>query len=111
MKYRFIANDEEGNQYISDIATSGDYVSDDDYYLNKSNVTIWYKWGNDTTVTLSQPTYFGVNITDTVNASNTNFTLNPALIIYNVTKDQVNYYEVNNTYVNENDKEKLKRKR
>jgi len=59
MKFRFLAEDNEGYIIYTDVLSSGDYFSNDDtFYLDTHNITIEYFSGNETTATPSNPSKF-----------------------------------------------------
>jgi len=72
MKFRFNATDQEGNMKITDPINPGQYYDNDDtFQVEKSDINVTYIYGNETTVTLTVPTEFGIQIYDLDNASRT----------------------------------------
>ena len=99
---RFKAEDDEGHTAVyTDIATSGDYDTDDTYKVEKANISINYTAGNESTATLIAPATFVVQIYDS-DRSSYNFTTGESpLVIFNVTNKNGIMQTVNSTYANE----------
>ncbi|MBI4009878.1 MAG: hypothetical protein HY361_01625, partial [Candidatus Aenigmarchaeota archaeon] len=69
-EFKFNASDTEGNAYTTSTSSTGDYINnDDDFYIEKDNVTIEYFAGNGTNATIGIPALLILRVYDNDNQS------------------------------------------
>jgi hypothetical protein len=102
MKFRFTALDEEGYLVITDVLTSGDYVSSDDtFYLEKADVNITHVFGDNETASNVSPVTFILEVNDLDGRGSDFANKAKPLVRFNVTTNQVEYAVVGSGYANE----------
>jgi len=84
MKFRFIAEDDEGYLVYTDPLNPGDYADNDDqFYIEPHNISIIYREGNDTT---ASPTLAAVFVLQGYDTDLDTYYLNDSLMLaFNVT--------------------------
>ncbi|MBI4010585.1 MAG: hypothetical protein HY361_05415, partial [Candidatus Aenigmarchaeota archaeon] len=85
-KFKFNATDTEGNSYETSTSVSGDYLSDEQFTLEKEDTELELFLGNNTNATLNAPTRLVLRVFDKDNRTY-NITPTAATIAFNVSKN------------------------